>query len=186
MEQKNWSIVRRFVGYGRYKGDRACQRLNELYQILRDYNNFFLPSMTLKEKIRDGARVRRRYDAAKTPYQRVLESPTVSQAAKKRLRKRYKDLNPAALHRRIRRLQKKLEKIATRRKRAVEVAAADGPDGQADGQACRLCPQLDHRPLDNPEAQTPPGYPQPLGKLATSFPQPPPPQHQQKPHTCFE
>jgi len=135
VEQKNWSVVRRFVGYGRYKGDRACQRLNELYELLRDYNNFFLPSMKLKEKIRDGARVLRRYDLAKTPYQRVLESPGVSKAAKNRLRKRYKNLNPADLHRRIQRVQKHLEKIATRPKRAAEVAAADGPDGQADGQA---------------------------------------------------
>ena len=91
--------------------------------------------MKLKEKSRDSARVRRRYEPAKTPYQRVLESPTVSKAAKKRLRKRYEKLNPADLHRRIARLQKKLQKIVTRPKRAAQVDAADGPDGQADGQA---------------------------------------------------
>jgi len=114
IEQKNWSIVRRFVGYARYDNPVALDLLNQLYGVLRDYNNFFLPSMKLKEKTRDGARVQRRYDRAKTPYQRLLESPHISPAVKKQLQDYYQTLNPAALYRQVRQLQNKLLKVATR------------------------------------------------------------------------
>jgi hypothetical protein len=88
--------------------------LNELYDVLRDYVNFFMPSMKLKEKTRDGARVTRRYHKAKTPYQRVLESKEVKPWIKRALRARYDAFNPAELKRRIERLQRKLEKQTTR------------------------------------------------------------------------
>jgi len=114
VEQKNWSIVRRFAGYGRYEGDDACQELNHLYTLVRDYVNFFMPSMKLTEKIRDGARVTKRYDTAQTPYQRVRASPHVSKAVKTRLRKRYAALNPAELKREIDRSHKRLNKLTTR------------------------------------------------------------------------
>lgn len=116
VEQKNWSVVRRFVGYARYEGPEICNLLNELYQILRDYNNFFLPSMKLKEKIRDGAKVLKRHDTPQTPYQRVLVSRGVSRNVKERLKRYYEQLNPAALNRQIRHLQKQLDKTAAKRK----------------------------------------------------------------------
>jgi hypothetical protein len=115
VEQKNWSIVRRFVGYPRYESQAACDGLNELYNVLREYNNFFLPSQKLKEKIRDGAHVMRRHDRAKTPYARVLESPHIDPAVKRRLSAYYQTLNPAALHRRIQTIQKKLATLAAPR-----------------------------------------------------------------------
>jgi hypothetical protein len=114
VEQKNWSIVRRFAGYARPEGEAACATLNELYVLLRNYNNFFLPSVKLKEKTRDGAKVKRVYDAPATPYQRLLDSPHVSARDKKRLKAYYETLNPADLHRRILALQKKLDKMARR------------------------------------------------------------------------
>ena len=114
VEQKNWSIVRRFSGYGRYEGDQACEALNDLYAVVRDYVNFFMPSMKLVEKVRDGARVTKRYDTPKTPYERVLASPQVTSAVKRRLRRRYAALNPAALKREIDRLQKRLTKLTVR------------------------------------------------------------------------
>lgn len=117
VEQKNWSIVRRFAGYARYESLRACQTLNALYAALRDYNNFFLPSQKLKEKVRDGAHVLRRYHPAKTPYQCLIDSPHVSQGVKKRLKTHYETLNPAALHRQILRLQKQLSALTFRVKR---------------------------------------------------------------------
>lgn len=114
VEQKNWSIVRRFSGYDRYEGDEACRELNALYVLVRDYVNFFMPSMKLVEKIRDGARVRKRYDTAQTPYQRLLASPHVSKTVKTRLRKHYATLNPAELKAEIDRAQKGLRKLAVR------------------------------------------------------------------------
>lgn len=122
VEQKNWSIVRHYVGYPRYETQQACAVLNELYGVLRDYINFFQPSMKLAEKTRDGARVRRRYDVAKTPYQRVLDSVRVPGLVKQRLTRRYAQLNLAALHRRIRALQKRLDKHGARPSRPEQAA----------------------------------------------------------------
>jgi len=123
VEQKNWSIVRRFVGYDRYEGQAACDTLNELYRLLRDYNNFFLPSMKLKEKTRDGARVRKRYHRAQTPYQRLMESPAIDKNTKNQLKQYYQRLNPAQLYRQIQRLQQRLRKLAVRPKQTQETAA---------------------------------------------------------------
>jgi len=115
VEQKNWSIVRRFVGYGRYEEQKSVDLLNELYARLRDYNNFFLPSQKLKEKVRDGARVTRRYHHAKTPYARALDSPHIAQGVKDRLTSHYQTLNPAELKRHIQTIQNKLLSLAVRR-----------------------------------------------------------------------
>lgn len=115
VEQKNWSIVRRMSGYGRFEGGEACQALNELYMVVRDYVNFFMPSMKLLEKVRDGAKVTKRYDKAQTPYERVLASPDVPKAVKTKLRRRYAALNPAALKREMEQIQKRLATLAIRR-----------------------------------------------------------------------
>jgi len=114
VEQKNYSIVRRAVGYARYDTDEQCELLNELYSYLRLYTNFFLPTMKLKSKERVGSRVKKCYDQALTPYQRVLQSPLVGKAAKDRLRAKYVTLNPAALKRKIERLQQRLAKTSNK------------------------------------------------------------------------
>jgi hypothetical protein len=110
VEQKNWSIVRRHAGYARYDTPEACRLLNELYRVLRDYNNFFLPSMKLKEKVRDGARVHKRYDTPKTPYQRLLNSDKIPRAVKQQLKRQYGKLNPAELKRQFEKVQKQLNR----------------------------------------------------------------------------
>jgi len=114
VEQKNWTIVRRFAGYGRYEKDDACKCLNDLYVVVRKYVNFFMPSQKLIEKVRHGSRVTRRYDAPQTPYQRVLASDAVDASTKRRLKRRYATLNPAALKRRIEALQQELVKLTAR------------------------------------------------------------------------
>lgn len=115
VEQKNWSIVRRMSGYDRFEGTEACEELNRLYTVVGEYVNFFMPSMKLVEKVRDGAKVTKRHDKAQTPYARVLSSPDVPEAVKKRLKRRYAKLNPAGLKREIERIQKQLSKLAVRR-----------------------------------------------------------------------
>ena len=110
VEQKNYSIVRRAVGYQRFDTDKQLGILNELYATLRLYTNFFQPTMKLIRKERVGSKVSKRYDRAQTPYQRVLAAPQVSQAAKQKLRRKYELLNPAALKRRLMRLQDRLLK----------------------------------------------------------------------------
>ena len=114
VEQKNYSIVRRAVGYARYDTDEQCQLLNELYSYLRLYTNFFLPTMKLKSKERVGSRVKKKYDQALTPYQRVLQSKLVSKAKKDQLRAKYATLNPAALKRKLERVQQRLAKTTNK------------------------------------------------------------------------
>src|SRR5262245_13541421 len=118
VEQKNYSIVRRAVGYQRYDTDLQLRLLNELYATLRLYTNFFQPTMKLKSKERVGSRVIKRYDGAQTPYQRVLVALTVDNAKKQRLRLKYETLNPAALKRKLMRLQDQLLKTTAKLKSA--------------------------------------------------------------------
>jgi hypothetical protein len=108
VEQKNYSVVRRAVGYVRYDRPQQVQLLNELYGHLRLQVNFFLPSQKRKEKTRRGSRVSKRYHPAQTPYQRVLDSKHVSAECKQQLRQPYLQLNPAQLDRDIHRLREKL------------------------------------------------------------------------------
>jgi hypothetical protein len=75
IEQKNWTHVRKLVGWDRYDTPAAVAALNDLYQNeLRLYVNLFLPSVKLKGKHRVGSKLIRRYEAPKTPWQRVLDS----------------------------------------------------------------------------------------------------------------
>jgi len=119
VEQKNWTTVRQFVGYERFEGQAACDALNALYRPLRLYINFFQPVMVLIAKERDGARLRKTYDAAKTPYQRLLDSPDVSEEVKTRLRQFYATLNPVRLLRQIEAAQQALWQLACRPPAAV-------------------------------------------------------------------
>lgn len=74
VEQKNGSVVRRLVGYGRLEGIAAADALQRLYSASRLFVNFFQPSFKLKEKVRNGARITKRYHAPQTPCARLLAS----------------------------------------------------------------------------------------------------------------
>ena len=108
IEQQNYSVVRRFAGYARLDTYEQLTMLNKLYVLLSDYQNFFQPVMKLKEKVRDGARVTRRYDKAQTAYQRVLGRKDIPVETKQNLRVRYKKLNPKRLLLEITSLGRKL------------------------------------------------------------------------------
>jgi len=102
VEQKNWTHVKKFVGYVRYDTTNELDMLNDLYQgELRLFKNFFQPviKLVLKERIR--GRIYRRYDKPKTPYQRVMESQGVPEEKKQQLSGIYESLNPAQLKRSI-------------------------------------------------------------------------------------
>src|SRR5574341_148161 len=118
VEQKNYSVVRRAVGYLRYDTVEQLGIINELYGYLRLYTNYFQPVMKLIEKTRIGSRIRKKYDKPKTPYQRILESSHVhvEKENKEALRREYAKLNPAELKRHITGLQIKLRKLAIKQK----------------------------------------------------------------------
>jgi hypothetical protein len=101
VEQRNWTHVRKVVGYQRLDTTAELQVLRELYEALRLYKNFFQPAMKLRAKTRIGGKMHRRYDAPRTPYQRLLESGQLSARAEKELRRTYESLNVAKLQREL-------------------------------------------------------------------------------------
>lgn len=74
VEQKNWTHVRKLLGWDRYDTLEALNAINRLYEQLRIFQNLFQPSMKLSTKVRKGSRVIRRYDQPSTPLERVLNS----------------------------------------------------------------------------------------------------------------
>lgn len=101
VEQKNWSVPRRIVGYHRYSSKAAYEELARLYKLVCPYTNFFQPVRKVVAKERIGNRVVKRYDVAQTPYQRLLASGVLDESTQKKLQELYESLNPVVLRRRI-------------------------------------------------------------------------------------
>jgi hypothetical protein len=101
VEQKNWSVVRRIIGYDRYSTNAALETMNRIYQILRLYVNFFQPTMKLVHKTRHGAKVHKVYAPAQTPYRRLLGSVMLTDDKCKELAAIHAGLNPFLLRQQI-------------------------------------------------------------------------------------
>lgn len=97
IEPKNWTAIRRSVGYARYDTPKQVAQLNAFYEVHRLYFNHFIPLTKLVKTERRGSRVKKIYDALKTPYQRVLDSPDVSEPAKAKLRQAHAKLDVVVL-----------------------------------------------------------------------------------------
>lgn len=108
VEQKNSTHVRSFLGNLRYDTEYELMIINELYDTLRLYKNFFQPVIKLKEKIREKGKIHRRYERAKTPCHRIIESDWISNEKRGELTKLDLSLNPAHLKRYIDGLTAKL------------------------------------------------------------------------------
>jgi len=102
VEQKNWTHVRQWLGYERLDNPQVVPLLNDLYtQEWRLFHNFFCPSWKLIAKERIGSKTIKRHDPPKTPYQRIMESPHVSQAVKCTLSQQLENLNPFLLRKKV-------------------------------------------------------------------------------------
>ena len=109
IEQKNWTHVRKLLGYVRYDTPAAQAAIHRLYRgELRLFQNLFLPSVKLLSKTRVGARIRRRYDVPRTPLDRVLACPDLRPEVAAQLRRQRAALDPFALARTI---DQQLERI---------------------------------------------------------------------------
>jgi hypothetical protein len=125
VEQKNWDIARRTVGYWRYDTAGELQLLNQIWPILSMLINLFTPQQKLVSKTRTGAKVSKRYDTAKTPYQRLLahavtDPLVLDDLDAHRLAALFESTNPAAARRQVGQLQATLlervrRKTVTRR-----------------------------------------------------------------------
>ena len=119
VEQKNNSHVRGIFGYERIEDRGLIQRMNEIYEIWNTLQNFFIPTMKCIEKKRDGAKVKKKYDKPKTPYQRILESADVGEEAKQKLRATYEKLNPFELSNKLGKQQQAFFGILKRAKQPI-------------------------------------------------------------------
>ena len=98
IEQKNFTHVRELFGYERFDNPRLVDLMNDIYiNYWSPLQNFFLPSFKLKEKLRVGSKIKKKYDAPKTPYQRVIESGVLKTDEVEALRRRKSELNPFEL-----------------------------------------------------------------------------------------
>jgi len=102
VEQKNFTHVRELFGYERFEDEILVELMNEIYsQYWNPLQNFFLPTFKLKEKVRVGSRIKKRYDKPKTPYQRLLENEHLSSRQKEDLIARKSQLDPFELKRKL-------------------------------------------------------------------------------------
>jgi hypothetical protein len=166
IEQKNWTHVRKLLGWVRYDTDTVLAAINELYSgDLRLLQNLFLPSVKLVQKKRVGSRVRRRYDEPRTPLDRVAACADADAEAVAELMALRRRLDPFALSASVDAQLDAIYRLANHRRSptssgAMEAAAPAAPDGRA------VDARTDARPRALPQALGRPlrGLPQGLGK----------------------
>jgi hypothetical protein len=112
VEQKNWSVVRRLIGYDRLETEAEYLLLQSIYADLRLYTNFFQPVLKLVSKEHVDKKLVKRYDTAATPFQRVLAAIDIPFETKARLTNLYVQLNPVQLRTTIDAKVAKLWKIS--------------------------------------------------------------------------
>ncbi|EFK97241.1 Transposase [sediment metagenome] len=101
VEQKNWSHVRLLLGYQRIEVPDLVQKINELYSVWSLFNNFFCTNQKLIEKTKINSRYHKKYDDAKTPYQRLMESGHLNEAQKTHLTEIVCNIKPFNLKKQI-------------------------------------------------------------------------------------
>ena len=122
IEQKNWTHVRKLLGWERYDTHEAVEAINDLYrQELRLWLNLFLPSVKLLRKVRVGSKVRRVYDGPRTPFERMRACPQADREQVAQLDELRKRLDPFQLARTIDRKLERIYRLANQRLSPKEV-----------------------------------------------------------------
>ena len=124
-EQRNGWVVRRLVGYQRFASQAALQQLQAVYAAVRLWVNFFQPMSKLQSKERVGAKVRKRYDAPRTPYKRLLAAGVLSDDQRQALDREYQRLNPLQVRAELERALQRLWRLAEP-SRPLALAREDG------------------------------------------------------------
>jgi hypothetical protein len=128
IEQKNWTQVRKLLGYVRYDSPRARDAINTLYRHdLRLLQNLFLPSVKLLRKERVGSRLRRRYDQPQTPLDRVLACKEIDPERVARLKMLRDRLNPFELSQRVDQALTRIYTLANHRPPVPSIPKKHGP-----------------------------------------------------------
>src|SRR5665213_3350048 len=109
VEQKNWTHVRELVGYLRFDTEAELELLNAIWSLDARFTNHLLAQQKLVSRLREGAKVIKRHDAAKTPLERAIASGVLSKAKIASLQKLTAAIRPGDLSRRITALAQELE-----------------------------------------------------------------------------
>ena len=96
------------VGYHRYDTATELLLLNEIWQLQSKLTNYFYPQQKLVSKVRDGAKVTKKYDTATTPFRRAIDHPTITVDRIVALARTHALINPAATQRQIQALTAQL------------------------------------------------------------------------------
>ena len=109
VENKNWTHIRQYLGYGRFDSPQIVDMLNDLYRNeWYYYFNFFISNVKLIDKKRVGSKIIKKYDKPQTPFHRLMTSDAIDEETKQRLQHEKKTLNPFEVQRRM---KKKIENI---------------------------------------------------------------------------
>lgn len=118
VEQKNWARVRELVGNYRYDTEAELAKLNEIWARDAVFANYLLPQQKLVFKQRNGAKVTKRHDTARTPHQRAVAHEEIRKRPKITMNAAFKQIKPAALSRQILAMTGQLEVLAQAKKAA--------------------------------------------------------------------
>jgi hypothetical protein len=123
VEQKNWSVVRKLIGYGRYESEAALVQLNRVYELLRIWTNFWQPSLKLVAKERDDTtgKTKKRYDTAQTPYRRLLASGVLDESQQQAMADTFAAYRPMALRRQLAAAVEQLSRLQERSNELFEL-----------------------------------------------------------------
>jgi transposase InsO family protein len=150
VEQKNWTHVRKLLGWERYDSPAAVAAINELYrQELRLWLNLFLPSVKLVKKVRVGSKVRRVYDAPQTPLQRVMASGQADAERVAELKKLRLSLDPFELGKRIDEKLQRIYQLANRR-----LSPKPGPANDSTRKSKTSQTRYGHEPIPKSKGKT--------------------------------
>ena len=101
VEQKNDTLVRAYFGHSRLDTVEQAEAMNALYDQMGVYYNLFQPVLHLVEKTAAGTRVRRKWDEAKTPFERLVATGVLTPERHAALEALRDGTNPRALRREI-------------------------------------------------------------------------------------
>ena len=101
VEQKNDTLVRQYFGDLRFDRPEQIEAMNALYEQMWIYYNLFQPVMHLSEKTVMGDKVRRKWDQARTPFERLKATGKLSAQQEQRLQTLYEQTNPRHLREEI-------------------------------------------------------------------------------------
>jgi len=111
VEQKNWDVLRRYLGYSRYDTPAHLALLVRILPLVALYQNLFQPSTRLLEKTRNGSKVHRTFLPPRTPLQQLCEHVSTSEDRSLELLRSYSGYSPGRLLQQIHSLIDELQNL---------------------------------------------------------------------------